>query len=176
MTQNKTISKSSPFNPFWLITASKAAQQRSCVVSKTFKSPFHYLITTLPGETSLAGTLPLGPLRTCLVVVWLVSRGRAAGTKDTGRSKIDEQRIKKDKRKTQKRGEGSVSAWMQTSWVPDKYSRRRTGRAAWVRQREGGWLKDLVWLIRAHCLVLTRAELTVTYSHICGMGSCSGRP
>lgn len=81
-----------------MITASKATQQLSSVVSKTFKSPLPSLkqnlqITALPRETSLAGMLPEDPLRTSMVVVWLVGKGRAAGTRATiGRSKIDGQR------------------------------------------------------------------------------------
>lgn len=81
-----------------------------------------------------AGTVPRQPLRTCLVVVWLMVNGRAAGTKgDIWGRKIDEL--------GDKREEG-ISGFLDAnhSCLPDscsvKSSCRQTGRASWVRQQE----------------------------------------
>lgn len=113
--------KSTDFNVIYLnwCIASKATLQVSSVVSKRSKSPPPWLkqnhqITTLPRESRLAGTAPVDTFRTCLVVVWLMGKGRAAGTRGpiSGR-KIDGQSAYWDKRKRERKG--SVAAWMQTT-------------------------------------------------------------
>lgn len=63
----------------------------------------------------MLGTVPQDPLRMCLVVVWLLGKGRAAGTRGKIRGrrhgwKIEVKRAQGDKRGTERKEEASVAA------------------------------------------------------------------